>query len=365
MKRSLLMVIACAVLLLTACAATDPNNLFEVTRGDSTSGTEGTSYILDEQLISKYYYQYGNMQRNQPPGGFMLMDNKVVFKYIDGGKNRIYTYDLTDGKVLPYCQDATCTHRGSCSYGTLSGNVEVYKGKVYMRNKSLQPVEITEEGQKLIAPKNVTGTCFHHDDKLYIKTRDSALMVLEEGSDEPQMILKEYIGYWNVIFGQYLYANNFVDIIRVDLSADEPKEEVVVQNATGITDGQHIYYLDLINNYLYRCDMDGSNVQILVERSILPGSINFDDEYFYFRLFTNDQLDTGADCHDIYRLSKNDPTNIVKICTVSFPIQGIYTVPGTDKLFVTSYVRSNDECSDIYVIGTDGSNPMRLEIPEF
>ena len=127
MKRSLLMVIACVILLLTACAASDPDNLFEVTQGDSTSSTEGTSYILDDQLISKDYYQYGNMQRNQPPGGFMLMDNKVVFKYIDGGKNRIYTYDLTDGKVLPYCPDATCTHRGQHADGQGDGHIRKHR----------------------------------------------------------------------------------------------------------------------------------------------------------------------------------------------------------------------------------------------
>lgn len=355
--------ILCLCFSLLACSATDPDNLFEVTTAGSAESTVGTENAV-EVKADNCHYQYGNMQKGRPPGGFMLYGDKVLFTYINDGKMQLYSYNLIDGEVLPYCQDATCTHLGSCANGLLSGDVEVYKEKVYTRNTNLQPVEITEEGQKLIAPKNVTGTCFHHDDKLYIATRDSSLMVLEEGSNDPRMILEEYVGYWNVIFGQHLYANNYTDIIRVDLSTEDPQEEVIVKNAWGITDGQHIYYVDQRSYYLYRCDMDGSNVQLLVEQSILPGSINFDDEYFYYRFFTNGELETGKDCYDIYRLTKKEPTEVHKLCTMPVPVLSIYTVPGTDVIFVSSYLRSNGEDDDIYVVGTDGSNPMRVEIPE-
>lgn len=199
--------------------------------------------------------------------------------------------------------------------------------------------------------------------KLYVRTPDSSLVVFEEGSDQPRVIIEEYTGYWNVIFGQYLYGN-WGGIYRVDLLAEHPKQEEVVSNASGIVDGHHIYYVDKKTNFLYRCNMDGSNSQILVEQEVLQASMNFDDEYFYYRLYTDQKLDSGEDCHDIYRFPKDDPSQIEKIATFEEAAYQVFTVPGTGKIFVlTCGTESNAQA--IYVMGTDGSNSTRLEIPEY
>ena len=56
---------------------------------------------------------------------------------------------------------------------------------------------------------------------------------------------------------------------------------------------------------------------------------------------------------------------IEKIATLPESVYQIFTVPGTDKIFVTTVTRESNEVPDIYVMGTDGSNMKVLEIPEY
>ena len=108
----------------------------------------------------------------------------------------------------------------------------------------------------------------------------------ENGGGEPRTVLEEFTGIWSVVFGQYLYANVEENIVRVDLEANEPQEEVLVKNAGGVIDGNHIYYVDYESWYLYRCEMDGSNPVLILEKPVLLASMNFENDYFYFRLYT-------------------------------------------------------------------------------
>ena len=110
--------------------------------------------------------------------------------------------------------------------------------------------------------------------------------------------------------------------------------------------------------------MVGSNSQILVEQAVLQARMNFDDKYFYYRLYTDQQLDSGEDCHDIYRFPKDDPSQIEKIVTLEEAAYQVFTVPGSGKIFVLARRTESGE-QVIYVMGTDGSNPTRLEIPEY
>ncbi len=370
---SLIAILLCACLLLTACAATDPDNLFETTLGsteDTTvSGTESTQTEPEEVILYTGTYQYGNMQKNIPSGNFMLLGNEVIFvPHVDN--QLLYCYDLITEEVRLYCEDATCKHEDCVS--RITSNLEVYKGKLY-GTKGLklegrpgtiwQPVVLNGDKAEVILPSG--GNFFHHEDKMYIKTGDASLVVLEEGQSEPQMVIEEYHGYWNVIFGDYLYATTHEkNIIRTDLTAEEPKEEVVVPNAQSMTDGQYIYYVDWKTFHLYRCDMDGSNAQLLVEQEVLPASMNFDDEYFYYRLYTDRKMSGTADSCDIYRFPKDDPTQIEKIVTLPVSAYQVFTVPGTGKIFVTTHAPQG-ESRPLYVMNTDGSEVKTLEIPEY
>ena len=192
------------------------------------------------------------------------------------------------------------------------------------------------------------------------------MLVYENGSDTPRVLVEEFTLMWTTIFGQYLYGCNGFDMCRVDLQAETPVVETLVENAKGMTDGQHIYYVNLAeDNHLYRCDMDGANPTLLVDQPVLLASINFDNDYFYYRLYTSGDLDGGEDSHDLYRLSKSDPTQMEKIATLAEPVYQVYTTPGYDKIFVSVRTENSESGEAVYIMGTDGSNPTLLEMPEF
>ena len=375
-KRLLTIGLLLVSLMLAACNATDPNNLFETTEGnpaDTTASTvattEGTepseesgTKEFDGSVMFEEGYQYGNMQKNIPSGNYMLFGNEVLFQVCSNGRFIMYSYELTTGEVAPLCKDATCRHR-DCVAGGVFCNTEVYKGKAYSLSSGHQIIEIKDDEQERV-DKAAVSAFFHHDNKLYIRTKDNSFVVLEEDGEMRELI-EEFTDYWNMIFGQYMYATGSNSVLRYDLTAEKPEMEILVSNAGGITDGHHIYYTDYDTWYLYRCDMDGSNVQCLLEQPVLLASMNFDDEYFYYRLFTDYQLDEGPDTYDIYRFSKSDPAKIEKLATLPVPAYQVFTVPGTGKLFVNTRVRTNGDDNDIYVMNTDGSNVAKLEIPEY
>ena len=359
MKKVLLLwLIVCFCITLCACTATDPNNLFE-----TTLGTEETQTDPDEVVLYQGIYQYGNMQKNTPSGDFMLLGNDVLFRHVFDGRFLVCSYDLISGDVGVYCKDATCKH-DTCVARTFSWSIEVYEGTLYGLNTGADyPQILVAEGDTIETILNPGGLFFHHGDNLYIRTADASLMVLEKGEKEPRMILEECTGYWHTIFGNYLYATTNSDIIWVDLSAEEPKEEILVPNAGGMTDGEYIYYIDRQTTYLYRCAMDGSNPELLVEQPVLLASINFDEEYFYYRLLTDQKLNGTPDSCDIYRFPKDDPSKIEKIVTLPVSAYQVFTVPGTGKIFVKTHALEGEE-RPLYVMNADGSDPKIVEIPE-
>lgn len=407
---------------MTACTATDPDNLFEIELGNTIASTpenpsdttasvpEDTRSYAEDIMYYTGKYQYGNMQNG---GDFMLFGNEVVFSNFvvsnTGYQNfdRVYSYDLIRNEVRSFCKDATCTHKkcaNSPSHGLM---MEVYKGKLYGINEDDSVIEVNANGTKIVTDAPVFFEFFHHDDKLYARTSDSALVVFEAGKKEPQVVVEEYTGRNAVVFDDYLYADGEMSFIRVNLTAEEPKAEEIVPNAMGITDGKHIYYVDMKTMYLYRCDMDGSNAQLLAEKPVLRASMNFDDKYFYFRFmkemdyefpdpssipqpipgvsseeewdqydkemdkweeecnqYNYERLSGSPDCYDLYRFPKEDPTQFEKIATLPHPPYQVFTVPGTGKLFIITYAPVGEEdCT--YIMETDGSNPTKLEIPEY
>ena len=364
-------VVLCVCFALAACTASDPDNLFEVTTLDAAgtiaAGTERTEPNLQTAPMDSVdyealepVYQYGNMQKG---GGFMRIGKHVLFTFLQDGNNRLFAYDLTTGKVRLWCDDATCTH-GDCKAGGILFGLEVYGGKIYVTAGNFQVTEITDTEKVPVTAGQSFGFC-HHDNCLYLKTGDSSLAMLEEGSDKARILIDEYTKDNHVVFGNYLYATSYDSLSRIDITAAEPKEEMLLANASAVTNGQHIYYVDMATNFLFRCAMDGTGAELLLDQPVHFVGINFDEEYFYFRFFTSEKNSFNEDSYDLYRFPMNDPARIEKIATLPAPIANIFTVPGTGKLFVTVYERSNGEQDDIYALNTDGSNITRLEIPEY
>lgn len=358
MKRHICALFAlCLIIILAACQkeepATEPRR-----ESDSPLSSEPGEIAVEED------YPYGNLQKNAPSGNFMLYGNKVVFLAYTAKGNRLCTYDTETGEVSLFFKDATSTE----SVG-LYGNLESYDGKLYGLDFGTSVIEISSSGVDQLTSGNLYSFC-HNAGSLYVKTKDSSLMVYENGKSQPRTILDEYTALWSVGFGQYIYANGENDIIRVRLDVDAPQEEVVVKNASGVVEGHHIYYIDDKTCYLYRCNMDGSDPVLLLEQPVLLASMNFDNDYFYFRLFPNQEMEGNNDCYDLYRFPKSDPTQIEKIVTLPMPVFLVYTVPGYDKIFVNvlspwAENGNREEKDYIYIMGTDGSNPQLLELPDF
>ena len=362
---------------LGACDAKDTDNLFETTQGQTPSvvnpsgseekmtgpSAEGSAPTVGDQAAMEEGYSYGNMQKNVPSGDFMQYEDDIVFLSYSNRRFRLCTYDMKTGEVSLFFKDAT--NQGGAS---VSGNLESYDGKLYVLNPASQAMEVKSDTLDPIIDGGLYSF-WHSQGDLYVKTKDSSLLVYENGGGEPRTVLEEFTGIWSVVFGQYLYANVEENIVRVDLEANEPQEEVLVKNAGGVIDGNHIYYVDYESWHLYRCDMDGSNPVLIVEKPVLLASMNFENDYFYFRLYTSMELDEGEDCYDIYRFPKADPTQIEKIATLSAPAYQIYTVPGYDKIFVKTRGPVNESGSGeegpIYVMGLDGSDARALELPDF
>ena len=367
MKKRIVVLLFAACLLLAACQAEDPENLFETTL-EETGSTTAPAGALPATMTGEY--QYGNMQKNAPSGEFMLYDGNILFSIISNSRSLLCTYDPVSGEVGLLCQDAACTHSGvgeeeDCPSANVFGNLESYNGKFYKLDASLQIMELTDGTFRQIVDGEADGF-FHHNQNLYVKTRDRSLLVYENGSATPRVLVEEFTLMWTTIFGQYLYGCNGFDICRVDLQAETPVVETLVENAEGMTDGQHLYYVNLAeDNHLYRCDMDGANPTLLVDQPVLLASINFDNDYFYYRLYTSGDLDGGEDSHDLYRLSKSDPTQVEKIATLAEPVYQVYTAPGYDKIFVSVRTENSESGEAVYIMGTDGSNPTLLEMPEF
>ena len=344
----------CLCFVLSGCTMRD-----QITNSESTyhnitptqieKNNDTTSGIIETN------YQYGNMQKNIPSGGYMLLDNHVIFSL----GSKLYYYNILSGAVAPFCNDATCTHMDNkCGTLGLSGNLEVYKGKVYaLSGKNV--AEYKNGGKEKIAIDGVKSF-WHHNDQLYIQTTDMSLIVYDEGTSSHRVVLDEFVGYWSVIFDDYLYYS-YSGIHRVKLTDINPEPELICENVDAITDGNYIYYVDWASWKLHRCNMDGSNSVVLVDQPVLAASMNFDDEYFYFRLYTDNKITGHLDCYDIYRFLKSDPTTLEKIVTLPVAVYQVFTVPGTGKIFVTT--PPNGETADaIWVMDNDGTSPTVLEI---
>ena len=364
MKKTAFFALAlCVCLLFTACKATDPDNLFEMPLDQETVPTEPKEF---KNYVGTY--PYGNMQVS---GNYLLLDNEVLFSYLDNGKARLFAYDLNTEEVRFYCDDATCSHN-SCVSEAITTDLTIHEGKLYGR---MWPKDVPgivhypavangNQAEPLI--KADTNKFFHYEDMLYMETEDGLLVKWKEGEDpQPVMELVGSPGNF-VTCGEYLYYGDFVEALfyRVKLTEEQPQAEVLIENArSSMIDGKHIYYCDPESGFLYRCDLDGSNPECLLQQKIWD--YNFDEEYVYFNLSTSAVYhDPGnEDSYTVYRMGKDEPTRIEKVAVLPDLVGYIYTVPGTGTLFVENW-RRNDIKAQVYTVNIDGTGMKMLDIPE-
>lgn len=392
MKHSVIGLLLVLCLLLSACSPVMP----DAAQSQPTETTEATVPTQEPEAVTKYpeahgvtpvgedYYQYGNMQKGSF-GEFILYGDEILFNTVRNGF--VFSYDMETGKVRMFCIKEGCAHDGSdCVYVESSGGIEQYGGKLYHKKynpNTLNSVQILENGKWEDVVTDVYDYWFYDGD-LYTQTRvGRKLQIYEGGTGEPKTLAEDCTAVWKLIFDGYLYGVKHQDaytpdnqLIRVDLTAETYAEEVVIENAYYyMIDGEHIYYVGgrsateepsemNFPYFLYRCDMDGSNKEVLVKlNSVFPASLNFDDEYIYYR--TGIEMNGPMYTHNIYRMSKADPAKREMIATLPESVYQIFTIPGQNLLFATgaTYYEGNNHMQNIYVMNADGSNLRQLELP--
>ena len=399
MKNSFIGILIVLCLLLSACG----NTLPEVAQTQPTETTEATVPTQEEEIqdtqpqeVEKYpeahevvpvgedYFQYGNMQKNLPAGNFLLYGDEILFWTSEN--NFILSYEIETGKVRPFCIKEDCDHENDqCEIVDKYSWVAQYGGKLYHETNEpnkIDSIQVLENGKWEDVVKDVYHYWYNDGDLYTVARVDRKLQVYEDGAEEPKTITENYTPFWNMIFDGYLYGHEDVDVyrgevqlVRADLHADTFQSEVVLNAGHIVIDGTHIYYVGGISEteevnalnfpgFLYRCDMDGSNKEALFTRgSIFPASLNFDDEYIYFR--TGIEMNGPLSTYKIYRMSKEDPTKQEMIAALPESVYQIFTVPGQDLLFATgaTYYEGNTQRENIYVMNADGSNLRQLELP--
>ena len=403
MKNSIVGIVLALCLLLSACGNTLPDTA-QTQPSETTEATVSGQETQDPQTqeVEKYpeahgvvpvgedYVQYGNMQKG---GNFLLYEDEILFSTV--GSTILLSYETQTGKVRTFCTKEDCDHEsGDCAGMGAYGELAQYGGKLYQQHSNSNAVnrlqvledgkweDVTNDGKEETAVKDII-TYWYHEDDLYTETRiDRKLQVYEGGTGEPRTITENFQGDFMVISDGYLYAHRSMrvywsarQLFRVDLQAETYTEEVIMESAHFMSDGTHIYYVggwtsdgevDEMNfpYFLYRCDMDGSNKETLVKlQSVFPASLNFDDEYIYYRIGI--EMNGPLNTRDIYRMSKEDPTQVEKIATLPESVYQIFTVPGQDLLFATgaSFYEGNNKVQNVYVMNADGSNLRQLELP--
>ena len=403
MKNSFIGILMVLCLLLSACG----NTLPEVAQTQPTETTKATVPTQEQEIdetepVTKYpeahaaipvgddYLQYGNMQKG---GDFILYEDEILFYAMR--TSALLSYEMETGKVRTFCIKEDCNHEDSDCVGVSPyGELAQYGGKLYQEHSNLNTVnriqvledgnweDVTNNSKEENGIKDVI-TFWYHEDDLYTVTRvGRKLQVYEGGTGEPKTITENFTGDWCMILDGYLYAHRGISpyvpirqLFRVNLQAETYTEEVIMESSHFMTDGNHIYYIgglvpdaepDVMNfpYFLYRCNMDGSNKETLVKlKSVFPASLNFDDEYIYYRI--GYEMNGPLNTRDIYRMSKEDPTKIEIIATLPESVYQIFTVPGQNLLFATgaTYYEGNNHMQNIYVMNADGSNLRQLELP--
>lgn len=322
----------------------------------------------------------GKLKMDDTPAGrcseFIPYGGGYLFSTIIDGKGNLLVYDPVTGETSPFCKDATCSHgKDGCNSGYVE-DLELYDGKIYGRKWLVEESEICKvlvelkDGRFQQALDGDIRDYQHAGGCLFALTRDNSLIVYEQGSRKPRMLVEEYTEPILAISGGVLYGGGFLCLSRVCLTAKEPTREVMMGrgyhgkeptmkgNVFSCVDGDAIYYGNFDDFYLRRCNLDGSEPELLLEMAIGPGSLLPGDEDWLY--FVSDDWED----HHVYRAPKADPSQAEALAELPLTPYVVYTVPGCDVLFILMRTDSGDTLT-YYTMNKDGSNVREIIYPGF
>ncbi len=380
MKKQILTFLLAILLLLTACQASDPDNLFGTTTPPSSApdSVPETTVPMEVGVLGEAgnAYAYSTMQgtRDFAYDGTQVLFIMVVPTEFSSGEARLCTYDLSTGEVSFFCRDATCLHKEpSCPSVDILGNLEWYEGKLYATAYNFSAKVLQGDRFEKLHLRHLWNF-FHANGDLFVKTADGALLRYPGGDGDAQVVIEEFTGMNEVVFGEYLYFMDMVgdQLCRFHLNQEDAAIEPLLSNVFCKIDGEHIYYSDMSTWHLYRCDMDGKNPELLLDIPVNVNRSGFDDTYFYYLLYT-DFLDyphpSGEKLIEVWRFPKDDPSQKERIAELPCTDGNVEIVPGYERIFVACRAREIEESlgkNYLYTMLPDGSDlrlhPLPVEL---
>ncbi len=307
-------------------------------------------------------YSYGNMQKNVPPGNFIDDGSSILFFDPSGANQSLLKMDKESFEVNLFCSDPTCLHNDEkCMAGGASFGLENYLGEIYASNDDNQLLVLKKDHFVPVANGDMLGGSVHGNHHMYLSTKDNALMEYDLKGKSSRTIIEEFDGIWPVISDSYLVYNTLFEVCTIDLNQPENGVAVAAEGI-GVTDGKQIFYMDNKNQYLHACDLTGNNDRVLIEKPVLPASINFDEEYLYFRYYYNNDL-ACEESNIVYRLKKEGDTPPEVLSEMTDHAYTIYTIPDYDYIFVVTKNNFMGSESSLYAVRKDGQDRQLINLP--
>jgi len=221
-------------------------------------------------------YQYGNMFKSVYGASVIDTPKDLLFIGSYPGKLVLMEYKKDSGRIEPFCKLATCSHtKEECAAGNA--------GRMDYRDGILSMDRTKDNGDRWISQLDngrfefIAGpinSFVQGDDGYYSITDDASLIRFMFESNKPELLVEEFAFIKPMILGNYLYAADVEDIVRVDLRGAEYRVEILVSDVVGMysTDGEVLYYLKMENEgpALYRCDLEGNNQELVLNNLIFP-----------------------------------------------------------------------------------------------
>ncbi len=305
-----------------------------------------------------------DLQRAPASGNFVRAGGKLLF--LNGASGRrtpdLLSFDPGTGEIsLLFGGEGD----GSGAEPP-TGNLEAFRGEVYALGAAGSVLKWGNGGFETVAACGADHF-FHSGDDLYVATARGTLEVYPGGAGEPKTLLSAYSGYGEAVVGDCLYFRGD-GYNRLDLRAEHPAPERILEDEECVTDGLHIYYVHGADGFLYRAEMDGSGGELWLTARVLPESWNFDGDALYFRLLTGANL-TGKDSEALYRIDKSTPGEAEKIAELPVSAYRIYTDPDASVLTVTVLERNGDaswreDPEVFYAVQKDGSGVEAVHVWE-
>lgn len=292
-------------------------------------------------------FQYGNMSVGVA-GGFVWDTPERILFVREGGRSGItlYEYNKAMGIARAFCDDPTCFHDTySCPIGWVLGDLSFFDGMlsaIRMRQNRDGWISVMDETGRFNFVNGPVSWFIRGYGAFYGATPDMSFARFPDESNDIEILFDEFHYIKPVIIGDYLFASSTTDVVRINLNSDTPEKTSIHLNAISPAafDGEFIYFSRLVDGSvnMYRSDLNGENIQLVVENmNVHPVSLSFNEDYIFF----SRSIDYNLGFHQggIYKINRHtleEPIQILELNTSNvFFVYVLPTSPNT--LFLTMH----------------------------